>query len=57
MRYALLTITFLSGLGLTVTGLSAQTQFPMSVSHVYLEPVGSRSARRRPQRRDAPLPV
>lgn len=40
MRYALLTITFLSGLGLTVTGLAAQTQFPMSVSHVYLEPVG-----------------
>jgi membrane-associated protease RseP (regulator of RpoE activity) len=41
MRYAVLTITFLSGLGLTASGLSAQTLFPMSAKHhaVYAMPV------------------
>ena len=39
MSYTILTITFLSGLGLTASSLAAQTQFPMSASHVYLTPV------------------
>ena len=39
MSYTILTITFLSGLGLTASGLAAQTQFSMSAAHVYLMPV------------------